>query len=523
MLTTSVTRTSDHLTSTMGLSHLVALGSSDKTSKSSIAGAAKKALSDSKKNGSENDTVKLKDICRQFQLENYKLNEDSLTKVYHYVRQILQEHYDYSPSLYSMPDRTLPKINVIVDSTCEMARAFIELYNNNDKIRKKEGRSKECSKTFCLTVSKTIAVSGIWAAKLTPNFRVWPQEHYTQLIVQMENEDTLLQWFPESPYIAKQLNGAPYKDINGLDSYVIYQELYIDLADFIAKKGLLSTGQKAMIFHNTLCGLKDLDNRHVVHCDLKYENIFLREDGTAVIGDLGNANGQSVQPNLLPPELWELHLNGKKYTANHRTDVWMLGQVLFEILNGGFARWYELKHIISRCNELLHPSAPAKGSPNKEKLERKENNRDAAPASTTNTLVSSAASPYIDELIKAASLLDPVHLGSLKDNEDSDVATSATIKAIHAFLSMVKASSGEDFEKMKTKIIELKKVLSGKVEQAMKCLESNLAMEKEKNEKDLLRVVLGRMLHPIPAKRQKAEQILKEFEKPLFALAKAAS
>ena len=88
------------------------------------------------------------------------------------------------------------------------------------------------------------------------------------------------------------------------------------------------------LFRSILEGVRHLHSRNIIHRDIKAENIML-SNSIAKIGDLGccvtfeaNDHGFCGTPEYMSPEV---HL-GKNY--DHRTDLWSLGVLLFEILVG---------------------------------------------------------------------------------------------------------------------------------------------------------------------------------------------
>jgi tRNA A-37 threonylcarbamoyl transferase component Bud32 len=91
-------------------------------------------------------------------------------------------------------------------------------------------------------------------------------------------------------------------------------------------------------------GLRDLHDQHRVHCDLKLDNIGIRDDGHAVVIDLGNSIDISRpyrylvnpgSPRTRAPELF-----GRGVSPTVRSDIWSLGCSIFALVTGGKAYPY---------------------------------------------------------------------------------------------------------------------------------------------------------------------------------------
>ena len=81
-------------------------------------------------------------------------------------------------------------------------------------------------------------------------------------------------------------------------------------------------------------GLKKLHEMRVFHRDIKSANVFLEQNGDALLGDMnvskvakaGFLYTQTGTPYYASPEVW----NDKPY--NSKSDIWSLGCVLYESL-----------------------------------------------------------------------------------------------------------------------------------------------------------------------------------------------
>eukprot|EP01063_Lacrimia_lanifica_P029904 TRINITY_DN4654_c0_g1_i1.p1 TRINITY_DN4654_c0_g1~~TRINITY_DN4654_c0_g1_i1.p1 ORF type:complete len:613 (+),score=244.97 TRINITY_DN4654_c0_g1_i1:120-1958(+) len=93
------------------------------------------------------------------------------------------------------------------------------------------------------------------------------------------------------------------------------------------------------IFEESIDGLKFIHSRHILHRDLKPDNIFLTDGGSVKIGDMGLATSTEKQqhgfaytqcgtPVYMAPEVME----GKKY--NSKADMFSMGCILYELATG---------------------------------------------------------------------------------------------------------------------------------------------------------------------------------------------
>lgn len=126
-----------------------------------------------------------------------------------------------------------------------------------------------------------------------------------------------------------------------------------DLAGLITKRAgkLFTEGEVLKYFIEIALAIKHIHEKHILHRDLKTQNIFLTADGTIKLGDFGIARvlqhtfqvckTRIGTPYYLSPEICD----GKSY--NSKTDIWSLGCILYELCT--------LKHAFDadNLNQLL--------------------------------------------------------------------------------------------------------------------------------------------------------------------------
>jgi len=113
-----------------------------------------------------------------------------------------------------------------------------------------------------------------------------------------------------------------------------------DLQTLIERQGSFSEPEALSIFNDVLRGLNYAHSRGVIHRDVKPSNILLNKNGTAKIMDFGialTAGGRRLTKTGLTlgtPQYMSPEQITRPKQLDHRTDVYSMGIVLYEMLAG---------------------------------------------------------------------------------------------------------------------------------------------------------------------------------------------
>jgi len=146
----------------------------------------------------------------------------------------------------------------------------------------------------------------------------------------------------DSPHVARVMDVGTL--VNGLPYMVMERLEGCDLEELLRLEKQLTVGDAVDYVLQALQGLAHAHTLGVIHRDLKPANLFLSQqaDGTSIIKilDFGiaklddatrvTAQGQAVgSPTYMSPE----HIRNSPL-VDHRTDIWGIGVVLYELLTG---------------------------------------------------------------------------------------------------------------------------------------------------------------------------------------------
>ncbi|KAI9364763.1 kinase-like domain-containing protein [Pilaira anomala] len=109
----------------------------------------------------------------------------------------------------------------------------------------------------------------------------------------------------------------------------------------------LTIGQLVHIITSITSGLAKVHSYGYIHRDIKCDNIFLdQENNSIVIGDFGVVSISPAADSAVEEAgvvlFWSPELVQQKI-VNHKVDVWALGIVILEVLNGGKAPYEDEK------------------------------------------------------------------------------------------------------------------------------------------------------------------------------------
>lgn len=128
-------------------------------------------------------------------------------------------------------------------------------------------------------------------------------------------------------------------DLDAEEPYLVMEVVRGGSLSDVLGRGVLDLEAMLRLAREVASGLDHMHSLGLLHRDLKPDNIMLREDGSAVIMDLGLAKAQDMTvltqtgamlgtPRYFPPELF----HGKTWTA--ASDQFQLGAILFRAITG---------------------------------------------------------------------------------------------------------------------------------------------------------------------------------------------
>lgn len=126
-------------------------------------------------------------------------------------------------------------------------------------------------------------------------------------------------------------------DENGI--YYIVMELVegITLKNYIERKGRLTIKEATSIAIQVSAGLEVAHNNHIVHRDIKPQNIIISREGKVKVTDFGIAKATTSQTTT-STAMGSVHYASPEQArggyVDHRSDIYSLGVVLYEMVTG---------------------------------------------------------------------------------------------------------------------------------------------------------------------------------------------
>ncbi|KAI8880241.1 kinase-like protein, partial [Backusella circina FSU 941] len=196
----------------------------------------------------------------------------------------------------------------------------------------------------------------------------------------------------------------------------------------------LTIGQLVLIIHSIASGLAKIHSHGYIHRDIKCDNIFLdQENNNIVIGDFGVVSISPAADSSVEEAgvvlFWSPELVLQKI-VNHKVDIWALGIVILEVLNGGKAPYEDEKleedEIKERILENGKPAYPP-GLPSRliDLLDRCLDPEPKTRWSANAILQHPFLNDYEPELLFPATRLDQ-EISSQSDSEPSDMQQDDT-------------------------------------------------------------------------------------------------
>ena len=126
-------------------------------------------------------------------------------------------------------------------------------------------------------------------------------------------------------------------DENGI--YYIVMELVegITLKNYIERKGRLTIKESTSIAIQVSAGLEVAHNNHIVHRDIKPQNIIISREGKVKVTDFGIAKATTSQTTT-SSAMGSVHYASPEQArggyVDHRSDIYSLGIVMYEMVTG---------------------------------------------------------------------------------------------------------------------------------------------------------------------------------------------
>ena len=111
----------------------------------------------------------------------------------------------------------------------------------------------------------------------------------------------------------------------------------ITLKNYIERKGRLTIKEATSIAIQVSAGLEVAHNNHIVHRDIKPQNIIISREGKVKVTDFGIAKATTSQTTT-SSAMGSVHYASPEQArggyVDHRSDIYSLGIVMYEMVTG---------------------------------------------------------------------------------------------------------------------------------------------------------------------------------------------
>ena len=122
--------------------------------------------------------------------------------------------------------------------------------------------------------------------------------------------------------------------------YYMVMELVegITLKDYIEKKGKLSAKETISISIQMVTGLSAAHNQHIIHRDIKPQNIIISKDGKVKVTDFGIARATTSTQTISTTVMGSVHYTSPEQArggvVDQKSDIYSIGITMYEMITG---------------------------------------------------------------------------------------------------------------------------------------------------------------------------------------------
>ncbi|MBR0086844.1 MAG: PASTA domain-containing protein [Lachnospiraceae bacterium] len=150
---------------------------------------------------------------------------------------------------------------------------------------------------------------------------------------------------------------------SGRDYYIVMEFVDgITLKEYIRRKGMLSPRETMAITAQVAVGLRAAHQKHIIHRDIKPQNIILSRDGKVKVADFGIARANTDETRTMNTQaIGSVHYispeQAKGGDCDERSDIYSLGISMYEMVTGQvpFDKPTSIAVALAHMNETMIP------------------------------------------------------------------------------------------------------------------------------------------------------------------------